>query len=299
MACFNPFSVKHKTKSETVPVPCGKCPECRNRRASGWSFRLMYEEKRSKSAQFITLTYDTKYVPISRNGFMDLSKRDVQLFFKRLRKYHIPWDDKFPIKYYCAGEYGGKTWRPHYHIIIFNARIELIQKAWEKGGVHYGEVSGASIGYTLKYITKKSRIPQHMNDDRVREFSLMSKGLGKNYVGEWIKDCKEVMDKNGRIRKVYFDVNISDSKIKEWHNKGFDRMYCNLEDGKKIAMPRYYKDLVFNEHKRKACGYFAQKKYLEKQRKEMQELGDDYFRTKAEGEKAALAKMERDTKNKV
>lgn len=188
MACGKPF----RTEDQSL-VPCGKCPDCKARRASGWSFRLMQEEKISISAHFITLTYDTKHVPIARSGYMDLSKRHVQLFFKRLRKLHS--DDlngnersngntntRWPIKYYAVGEYGGRTWRPHYHILIFNANIKLIQPAWQLGQVHYGTVSGASIGYTLKYISKSNRIPVHKNDDRQREFSLMSKGLGSNYV---------------------------------------------------------------------------------------------------------------------
>lgn len=110
---------------------------------------------------------------------MSLAKRDVQLFFKRLRKSQ---PEGTSIKYYTVGEYGGKTFRPHYHAIVFNAAINTIQDAWQMGTVHYGTVSGASIGYTLKYMAKISRIPLHSNDDRVPEFALMSKGLGEAYL---------------------------------------------------------------------------------------------------------------------
>lgn len=183
--CLTPFTVKNKFTGEQIPVPCGKCPECLARRTSGWSFRLMLEEERSSSAQFITLTYDTTTVPISKNGFMDLSKHDIQKFFKRLRKQHQSSNayshdmagNILPIRYYCVGEYGGKTKRPHYHIILFNAKIDLLQPAWDKGQIHYGIVTGASIGYTLKYMSKPPKKAMHKNDDRTREFSLMSKGL--------------------------------------------------------------------------------------------------------------------------
>lgn len=163
-------------------VPCGKCPNCRAKRVSNWSVRLMQELKDSTSAHFLTLTYDTNSVHITPNGFMDLSKRDVQLFFKRLRKAHAK-NNAFKgrrLKYYLCGEYGGRSFRPHYHIILFNAAIELIQPAWQLGMVHYGDERGvneASVGYTLKYISKPNRIPLHRNDDRTPEFSLMSKGL--------------------------------------------------------------------------------------------------------------------------
>lgn len=188
--CFTPYNVKHKMTNTTIPVPCGRCPKCVARRTSGWSFRLMQEDRVSDSSLFITLTYDTDSVPFTKNGFMDLRKRDLQLFFKRLRKLTADQSRKInhqrlanrkngllydkPIKYYAVGEYGGKTKRPHYHIILFNANVELIQKAWPQGQIHYGNVTGASVGYTMKYISKKWH-PMHCNDDRTPQFALMSK----------------------------------------------------------------------------------------------------------------------------
>lgn len=172
--CLTPITITIKRTDEKQSVPCGKCPQCLARRISGWSFRLMQEDKKSDSSHFITLTYDTDTVPISDKGYMSLNKRDVQLFFKRLRKAH----GKSNIKYYACGEYGTKGKRPHYHAILFNANIELLQDAWRCGQIHYGTVSAASVGYTLKYMCKPSKIPMHKNDDRQPEFSLMSKNWG-------------------------------------------------------------------------------------------------------------------------
>lgn len=78
-------------------------------------------------------------------------------------------------------------------MIIFNAEIKDIEDSWtlfgnEMGNIHVGNLSEASVGYTLKYISKPGIIPMHKNDDRVKEFSLMSKGLGKNYLSENIKN---------------------------------------------------------------------------------------------------------------
>lgn len=238
---MTPFPVRNKVTNETIPVPCGKCPECLARRASGWSFRLMQEDKRSSSAMFLTLTYDTGHVPITKNGFMTLNKRDVQLFMKRLRKV-----SREKLRYYVCGEYGGKTNRPHYHMILFNADISKIQAAWQQGQVHYGDVNGASVGYTLKYMSKPSRIPMHKNDDRLREFSLMSKGLGANY--------------------------LTDNMI-NWHHADLDnRMYCNLLDGKKISMPRYYKQKVYTDSERKRIAYFSQLSNIKKLREHAEHM---------------------------
>lgn len=233
---MTPLCIEDKKGGANYIVPCGRCPQCTARRISAWSFRLMQEDKKAISSYFITLTYATENMPITQRGFMELRKRDIQLFFKRLRKAsngknvskarmvpgYMPAAKQ--IKYYAVGEYGGKTMRPHYHVILFNCDIQLIQGSWNLGHVHYGTVSAASIGYSLKYISKPKRIPLHKNDDRQKEFALMSKGLGKNYITQ---------------------------AMKAWHIADLEnRMYCNIEDGKKITMPRYFKDRIYNEDQR-------------------------------------------------
>lgn len=247
--CLSPYIVKNKFTSDYIEVPCGKCPTCCARRTSAWSFRLMQEERISTSAWFITLTYDVDHMAknITKNGFMNLNKRDLQLFFKRLRKAHdtvhkqqikrmrsghkvIRYSTPTPIKYYAVGEYGGVSKRPHYHIILFNANVDLIEQAWSDGHIHYGDVAPASTGYTLKYISKSWR-PMHKNDDRIPQFAVMSKGLGKSYLTP---------------------------QMIAWHKNDLEsRMYCNIDDGKKISMPRYYKDRIYTEQERQRVAFFA------------------------------------------
>lgn len=194
---------------------------------------------------FLTLTYDTAYVPITKKGYMTLCKRCLQLFIKRLRKYHHK-DAK--IKYYAVGEYGGKTMRPHYHLILFNADKEKIDKAWNKGSIYIGTVEGASVGYTLKYLAKEKKIPLHKNDDRVKEFSLMSKGLGTSYLSE---------------------------NMKQWHYADINnRMYIPIEDNKKICMPRYYKDKLYTKEQRKIIGLTLQEREQKVQEELIKKHGD-------------------------
>lgn len=215
----------------------------------------MNEEKNSSSAHFITLTYDTKYVPFTSRGFMSLSKRSIQLFFKRLRKAHSSGDKERAaadvsnsspvggrIKYYAVGEYGGKTQRPHYHILLFNSDIGLINDAWNLGHIYYGNVSGASIGYCLKYMCKNKKQQKSWLQGRQKEYAVMSKGLGISYLS---------------------------SEMCEWHIDDLEnRMYCNLTDGKKISMPRYYKERLYWDKERRviaeAQGIIATDELLEK-----------------------------------
>lgn len=264
--CYQPFQRKIETNIHILP--CGKCPYCYKKRISSWSFRLMEEDKISSSSHFITLTYDTPYIKLTSNGYMDLNKRDIQLFMKRLRK-----TNPFPLKYYLCGEYGGKTYRPHYHIILFNAKQETIQNAWKMGQVHYGTVSEASVGYTLKYMEKLSKIPLHKNDDRTKEFSLMSKGLGKSYMSE---------------------------KAIQWHKNDLEnRMYCNIKDNKKITMPRYYKDKIYNSDERGQLKAFHTQQ-LTKQLEEMAYNSDfnEIFRNRKQSEKNEIKKLKTDSKKR-
>ncbi|WNK13243.1 MAG: replication initiator protein [Microvirus sp.] len=232
--CISPIHLKLKE----AEVPCGKCPHCISRKVSAWSFRLMQETKYSTTAYFITLTYDEKnlrYKDLTTRP--TLFKRDIQLFIKRLRKTHT---DPRPIKYYAVGEYGEKTWRPHYHIIIFNAAMQKIQPAWNLGQIHYGTVTEASVGYTLKYITKQKPTKYALRN-RNQQFTLQSKGLGKEYLTK------------GMV---------------SWHKKEIPtRAYCNLTDGKKITMPRYYKEKIYTPEDRKAI-QIASSLLRDKQRKQ-------------------------------
>jgi len=271
--CITPGTAKVGLNSEPLPFPCGKCPNCLARRASGWSFRLMQEGKTATSAHFLTLTYDDKRVskeglsilPRTANGFATLKKRDLQLFFKRLRQGQPISDQAKPIKYYAVGEYGSKTMRPHYHIILFNAVLSTIDPAWQNGAIHYGDVTGASIGYTLKYMSKPPRIPVHRNDDRVREFALMSKGLGIGYMS---------------------------SEMMHWHHADLEnRMYVNLLDGKKASMPRYYKEKIYYPWERKRIAFFAQIKINAETLKQQIALGDQFTFKKVTGDIAAFERM--------
>jgi hypothetical protein len=199
---------------------------------------------------------------------MNLSKPDVQKFMKRLRKLS---DHK--LKYYVCGEYGTKNMRPHYHMILFNANKEMVEKAWSIdrkpiGTIYIGVVSEASVGYTLKYMTKKGKIPLHQNDDRLKEFSLMSKRLGSNYLTD---------------------------KMVKWHKNDLEkRMYCNLKDGKKIAMPRYYKDKIYNEFDKFKISIYIQKLAEEQENKLIEELGEDYSKTLVERHIYQFDKMYRE-----
>ncbi len=117
---------------------CGVCPECLSRRSRQWALRASMEARISP-AYMVTLTYDN-YARDKRGNIigelppdrsLHVSKRDCQLFFKRLRR-HFP-DCK--IKYICTAEYGSHTHRAHYHVLLFGLVFhDLIPKGKSKRG---------------------------------------------------------------------------------------------------------------------------------------------------------------------
>lgn len=226
--CLSPFTLTQdykdiNGKNRSINVPCGKCVSCLKRRSGHWSFRLAQEAQVSSSASFLTLTYAN--APISENGFPTLVKRDVQLFMKKLRK-KCPL---YKLKYYFCGEYGTKTNRPHYHAIIFNLpqriihKPQLITDTWEHGHTMITHSNDLTINYVSGYIMKDNIKPINKHDDRLREFSLMSKGMGLSYLTPQMKNYY-------RQREL--------TAIRH-------------ENGHFISMPRYYKQKIFDKHELK------------------------------------------------
>lgn len=231
------------------------------------------------------MTVDADHMVMTKRNYMTVDKREIQLFFKKLRKAHVKKYGKSEIKYYAVAEYGGQFMRPHYHVLIFNCdltlmydkkdiqllklskfdgKVEVRLKQWENGHTTVGTITGASVGYSFKYLSKPCRVPQHKNDDRLREFALMSKGLGKSYV----------------------------EKFKSWHHADkYNRMYCNADQGKKIAMPRYYKQKIYDDQTRKLIGLIAQVKKSKELQKKIDAYDGNYYRDKAEADKASFKRM--------
>ena len=147
------------------------------------------------------------------------------------------------------------------------------------GDIHYGHVNGATVGYTLKYVMKPRNIPAHRNDDRLREFAVMSKGLGSNYFLNQDETVKDIVP---------------------WHHQDVqNRMYCTLEDGRKIAMPRYYKNKIYHDAQKRAIGYACHVRNEELMQKHIKEVGDAYWANKAESDMVAFKKMyQSSTKNR-
>lgn len=116
---------------------------------------MILEALKHDGSSFVTLTYADEHLPEGGS----LCPRDPQLFLKRLRKAIHP----LKLRYYLVGEYGDRTFRPHYHLALFGVPQEAYQTiadAWSVNGsplghVVVGSLTFESAGYVAGYVTKK------------------------------------------------------------------------------------------------------------------------------------------------
>lgn len=192
--------------SQNLSIPCGRCIGCKSARASEWAVRVMHEARDHTASLFATLTYDDQHVPPDGS----LVPRDLTLFLKKLRaaaaagSAHIVGSR---LRYIACGEYGERTFRPHYHAILFGldfddavtATAKLRQSPtltalWGKGTVNYGQVSPASAAYVAGY-TVKSVGQTYCNADGVVLQSPFLRcstrpGIGASYANRFASDFR-------------------------------------------------------------------------------------------------------------
>nr|QGT50726.1 hypothetical protein Elusimicrob1349_1960 [uncultured Elusimicrobia bacterium] len=197
MKCTRPVLERCKTGPiEIVERPCGKCPACLATRAQMWTYRLYAESKLHTKYAFVTLTYSDEFISrlrLSPTGLYSLDKKEVQNFFKRLRK-----NLSQRIRFYAVGEYGGETKRPHYHAIIFGVGPEdrsIIENCWPFGFVTVSDVSVHAMAYVARYCVKKlfSDPLEYQREQILPEFSLMSNrpGIGFNAIDKGVRRSKD------------------------------------------------------------------------------------------------------------
>ena len=269
--CINPTRIRNPSNNKFerkirpfIDVPCGRCYQCAQKKRLEWCFRLFNEYRFSmKGNYFLTLTYDEDNICQrfydddgmtvfkSRNNGEVLSgddtldyfacrpcffKPDVSNFIRslrdKLRYASKDYDDlDISFKYFCCSEYGSKTFRPHYHIILFNFPLPLssaktlIEDSWKYGFISISQLNEARIFYTTKYIMKNMfyNYENNLYDNFFeRNFLLCSKNIGSEFMTEEMKKfCK--LKKNG---KVFFN-------------------------GREIILPRYYRDKIFSDSERR------------------------------------------------
>lgn len=191
-------------------IACGQCIGCRADRSIEWAARISHECLSWSANWFITLTYEDDCLPAD----LSIDKREVILFFKRLREAAAARGllEGSGVRRFYNGEYGTRTQRAHYHAIIFGVRLpdlkfwknndrgermwtsDFLAEVWHKGRVVVGSVTPASAAYCAGYCLRDSgakHLPYGFIDpdtgelcERTPPFIGMSRrpGIGRAYV---------------------------------------------------------------------------------------------------------------------
>lgn len=179
---------------------CGQCMPCRIKNARVWAHRLMLEGDCHEHKAFVTLTYDDEHLP--SDGSLP-PKKFIGDWFKIFRECYRQETGR-SLRFYCVGEYGDKSFRPHYHFIIFGYppceneyrkkwlrkqkkgcdcySCSFVQRIWGRGFTDVGTVSLQSTRYVAGYVTKKMTKSDDIRlEGRMPEYSNMSRkpyGIG-------------------------------------------------------------------------------------------------------------------------
>lgn len=159
---------------------------------------------------FVTLTYDQEHVPA--DGSVD--PRHLVLFLKRLRKRLGVGS----LRYFGVGEYGGRTFRPHYHLTIFGpdradladewlgkklVRKGLVSECWGMGFTVVKPAEVDMIAYVANYTLKKmTKATDPRLGGRHPEFVRMSRRPG---IGGLATDKLGLLYKSEMGRREFFD----------------------------------------------------------------------------------------------
>lgn len=195
----------------------------------------MHEKQLHENNCTINLTYADNPV--------DLSRRDFQLFMKRLRKQRTVFDIttwQHVPRYMMCGEYGDKFLRPHFHVALFGIdfqdkyywkkspsgfplyRSPELERLWTHGDSTIGELSFEMAAYIARYITKK----------------ITGDAAGKHY--------ERVDADTGEIINVTPEFNGMSLKPgigKRWIERYMTDVYPHdhvITNGHKAKPPRYY-----------------------------------------------------------
>lgn len=163
-------------------VPCCKCAVCRFKDGKKWALRLLETMNKTQNNFFITLTYDDAHL-LSENFNIDipqLNKDHLRSLLLKLkeklrneqekilrRQYKLSSKEAhkrstFPL-YYAIGDYGDHTFRPHYHIILYNVPVDaielynIIEKLWLYGFIDVRPLLAEYCNYVVKYLTTNTK----------------------------------------------------------------------------------------------------------------------------------------------
>lgn len=115
---------------------------------------------------------------------------DIQNFKKRFSKNFQKYTHE-KIRYYVVSEHGPRTFRAHWHCLLFGKTPEFVRhfrevlyKSWQNGTVRYRFASDQhTVKYTVEYLNSFLALPDILKIPQIADKSSHSLHLGENYKG--------------------------------------------------------------------------------------------------------------------
>ncbi len=114
---------------------------------------------------------------------------DCQKFLKRLR-FHSKDKYNEEIRFYGVSEYGPRTYRPHWHLLLFfnsdklaSSIQQLVFESWSYGRTTCELSRGSAASYVASYVNSNVCLPSlYVQHKEIRARSFHSKGYANNHV---------------------------------------------------------------------------------------------------------------------
>ncbi len=228
------FSRKGAWSDRPVTVSCGRCISCRLARSRDWALRCVHEAQLHERNCFVTLTYDNEHLPKD----LSVDVEHWQKFAKRLRK------RCGRFRFLHCGEYGERTFRPHYHACIFGLDFSrdsmlwkrekdytlstspMLNEIWGMGHCILGALNYGSAAYVARYVMKK------MTGDLAKEeYRRLDERTGE----EWF------------VKPPYVTMSRRPGLGAEWFSRFYRDVYPDdvcIRDGRKQRPPKFYDRLM-------------------------------------------------------
>lgn len=154
-----------------IPLPCGKCLDCKISKARLWAVRCTLEASLYDDNCFVTLTFDEDHLPSSGDEVFE----KVQTFIHSMR------DRGYVFRYFGCIERGSLNKRLHAHLIIFGQDFEInrfgssdiVNQCWPYGYNRVDPCNYSTCNYVARYTTKKFDVDP---DERI--FMSTRPGIG-------------------------------------------------------------------------------------------------------------------------
>lgn len=235
--------------------------------------------QRHKNADYMRHFLDK----VKMNGYIPyLSPLDFQRFMKRFRKNLNKYSDE-KVRYYACGEYGPRTFRPHFHcLLFFNEKVtfenyaKCLRSSWPYGRIDASTSRSQCASYVARYVNSTVCLPRLYEVSSLKPFSSHSNFFGQGFYKsqkkniyeseptEFIRQCRPILGRNVEFMPWRSLTASFFPRCREYSNKSYSQLlqsYTILRTAQRIYgnyPVSYLAEAIYSDCRDNECTrYFA------------------------------------------